>query len=46
MDIDSRMWNIEDTHNIALRPFIKSTRMLDGLRELGIVPPIVLEVLR
>jgi hypothetical protein len=45
LDIDARMWNIEGTDKKELAPFIGSTRMLDGLRELGIVRPIRLGVI-
>lgn len=44
LNIDGRMWDIEGTDHKDVAPFIHSTRTLDGLRELGIVRPIRLEI--
>jgi hypothetical protein len=44
-DIDGRMWNIEGTADLHVKPFLHSTRTVDGLRELGIIPKIKLEVI-
>ena len=37
MDIDPRMWNIEATDAPELKQYVGSTRMRDGLVELGVL---------
>lgn len=36
--LDSRLWNIEATELPGVKPFIGSTRTIEGLQELGVIP--------